>query len=328
MSSVLKLPNNLTSFISITGTVIIIWVYASFAQGALIPKFNNPIFSQLAQLLTLWNLNSTIAFALVLTNAMVLSSLLSRYNLFNVNSYIAGIVYALALSCHPAYIGFHPALIVNIFILLILDKIFSSYRQPNVLLNYYEAGLLVGVSALMYLPCVVLMPFVFAANAIVRPIEWREWITQALGIITPFYILAAGFYFFMGWEALAQLSLGFFLPLYSHSNIQPFPYPLWICLGIMLIWGIQPIINELQSRAVRGKKLYSIMGWLGVFCIVSMLIFDPAYTYSIPLILIPLSVYIAIVIKREDRLWVKGVIFFSIICVIVYSHIVTLHGSF
>ena len=328
MSAVIKLPNKITSFLLIPGITIIFWAYPLFVNAPLNPSFTASFISNLANLLTQWHLDIVIAFFLVLINAILLNSLLSKHNLFNAYSYIAGIIYALILSCHPVYLVFHPALILNILILLILNKIFSSYRKNEALLNCYEAGLFAGLATIIYMPGIALIPFVLAANAIIRPFNWKEWVTQILGMATPFYVAAMGLFCWMGWEVFAQIGETISLPLYTNPIIHPFPYLSVICLVIIVLWGIKPIIHELQSRAVRGKKLYSILGWLGAFFTLSIVVFDPSYTYSLPLISIPISVSIAVVLKRENRAWIKGAIFFCIICAIVYSHIVTLQQQF
>jgi len=328
MSAVIKLPNKITSFLLIPGITIVLWTYPLIVNAPQNPSFTAAFFSNFTNLIAQWHLDIVIAYFLVLLNAMLLNSLISKHHLFNANSYIAGMIYALILSCHPMYMVFHPALILNILVLLILNKIFSSYRKNDALLNCYEAGLFAGLATIIYIPGIVLIPFVLAANAIVRPFNWKEWAAQALGMATPFYIAAMGLYGWMGWEVFAQIGETLSLPFYTPPIIHPFPYLSVICLVIIILWGLKPITHELQSRAVRGKKLYSILGWLGVFFTLSIFAFDPFYTYSLPLISIPISVSIAVVLKREKRAWVKGVIFFLIICAIVYSHIVTLQQQF
>ena len=324
MGFTIYLPNKITSLVFVPGITFLLWAYPLLVSQPIEPNFYNPTFALLSGFLSSWSLDIITGFILALINAMLLSSLLAKHNLFNEETNASGIIYAVLLSSHPSLLLFHPVLIVNILTLLILNRIFISYRKKEAYLECFESGLCSGFAALIYFPAIVLIPFVWIANSIIRPFNWKEYITQGIGIVTPFYLLVATLYCFTGFDTLNEILHGLLPPLYEYFSIKPAPYPMLIFLALMLVWGIMPIIKELKSRAVRGKKLYTVLGWLGFLGLLSTFLLDPINVYSAPMLAIPLSIYLSNAVKNESRQWLRGTIIFLILCIVVYTHIVTL----
>jgi hypothetical protein len=304
--------------------LLLLWVYPLIKTQPFETSFYNPLFSRLEMLLALLHLETLIALVLVIVQSMLLSSLVSKHHLLNAGANTVGYLYALLLSCHPNLLVLHPALLINILILLTIDRIFISYRKKEVFLEVYEQGLYSSLAALIYLPGIVLLPFIWVANAIIRPFSWKEYAIQGLGLITPFYIGAATLYCFGGIEPFRTELSDFFLPLYTLNSGHPTPYPLLIVFGLGILLGISPIINEIRSRAIRGKKMFYAISWLVLFCLLSIILLDPDGQYTIPILFIPLSIYLANASNHENRKWIKVIIFFLTLCVVVYTHIVTL----
>lgn len=89
-------------------------------------------------------------------------------------------------------------------VILALDRTLSIANTGRAMGALFDAGVLLGIAALFYLPYAFLVVVVWASVSVIRPFQWREYIVPLLGCALMFYLTWAAFVLFgkEGWDPL------------------------------------------------------------------------------------------------------------------------------
>ncbi|MFT6851310.1 MAG: hypothetical protein ACJATA_002131, partial [Sphingobacteriales bacterium] len=131
-------------------------------------------------------INLLLALFLLLLQALFFNKITNEYNFYPRTTYIPGLVYGLVLSLFPQYLFLSPFLILNFFVLLVLQKIFSLYKSNTPIQALFDIGFLIGIASLFYFPIVWMLLVTIIAIGYLRPPAWREWISLILGFLLAF----------------------------------------------------------------------------------------------------------------------------------------------
>jgi hypothetical protein len=126
---------------------------------------------------------------IVITQALRLNILLSRFKMFQQVSYLPAFTFVLLTALFPFWDAISSGLIANALIIWILVKLNRLYDQTQPKTVEFNIGLIVGFSILMYEPIAILIPVVVFALAIIRPFRLAEWLVLIMGILLPFYFI-------------------------------------------------------------------------------------------------------------------------------------------
>lgn len=92
----------------------------------------------------------------------------------------------LAISAQPGSVG--PALFGMPFLLWAIRRAWSISNTGNALGPLFDAGLLLGIASMVFMPYAILLVVVWASTSVVRTFQWREYIVPVLGIALVFYL--------------------------------------------------------------------------------------------------------------------------------------------
>ncbi|MBL7950284.1 MAG: hypothetical protein JNM62_01075 [Flavobacteriales bacterium] len=113
----------------------------------------------------------------------------------------------LATAAQPGSVG--PALFGMPFMLWAIRRAWSISNTGKALGPLFDAGLLLGIASLVFMPYVILLAVIWASTSVVRPFQWREYIVPVLGSALVFY-LAWGVLALSGvhdWEPLRTVGM-------------------------------------------------------------------------------------------------------------------------
>lgn len=131
---------------------------------------------------------------LVLVQALRLNYLFTDNRMYSSISYLPAMVYVLLTATFVEFSSFTPALVDNIIVIWLFAKTVKLYNAPNPKTLLFDIGLIIGVSIILYHPSALLILVAFFALMVVRPFIASEWVVLIMGVLFPYYMLAAYLY--------------------------------------------------------------------------------------------------------------------------------------
>lgn len=233
-----------------------------------------------------------LAFALLL--AFLVLRLNAQYVFIRVRTFLAPTLFILLTSGIPELHAMHPVYPAALFLILSIDRIFSSFDKGKIHSNAFEAGFLLAIGALFYLELIFFFPFLWIGFAVVRlKVNWREFVLSTIGFLLPL-AAAAGFYLASGQaEGLIQIvQTNILTPeIFLREGL-----PIQIYVGYLIfltILGSFFLLSQYDEKKISTRKFFKVFFW--IFLISVVLIFAvPAVSQEIMVLsAIPLSYLIA-----------------------------------
>lgn len=128
---------------------------------------------------------------LVLLQAIRFNLALNNAHMFQQSGYTSGMAYILLTGFLPEWSHISAALLANTFIIWIFIKLIRLYNNPAPKTLLFNVGLISGCTILSYHPTITLVLVIFFALLIVRPFRAAEWMVLLIGLVFPYYVVAA-----------------------------------------------------------------------------------------------------------------------------------------
>ena len=297
--------NNASALLFLPLIAIAIWVFG-FIHPIILPiNHSMPLYELMAGIFVSipW-LSTLIGLILVIGEAFLLNFIVNENEVLEKQNYLPALFYIVFMSNNDAMLTLHPLLFGNLFILLALHKLLSSYRKDNAFSQAFDAGLLVSISTLFYCPFVVFLPLLGVALIIIRPFNWREWIISFLGAAIP-YLFVITFYFWN--DRLDYLFYDkMFYQLIREKPIVDFPMTFYFMLGIgwiVILFSIFKIILGVGIGSQRTKKSIVLLVWALFFSALSILLAPEISTKYFSALAIPSAVFCANYFTHIKKGW-------------------------
>ncbi len=187
-----------TQIALLIGLAIIIWFPAFIKPHPIIISDAN-VFTHFLFSSNLFNiplLGVIIGFSLLLIEAFLLAYTFSKHQLTHSNSFLSGFLFILFLSRTPEHLAFHPALIALLLLILGLQKLldnFKSLHNYNLLLS---ASILFSLASLFIPSVILLYPVMWISIILFQSFNWRSIPITLLGLLTPYFFIAAAYFWF------------------------------------------------------------------------------------------------------------------------------------
>lgn len=124
--------------------------------------------------------------------AVQLALLMNETELVERRNHLPALLFPLVLAMGAPPGGFGPALFGMPLMLWGVRRAWSISNTGPALAPLFDAGLLLGLASLVFVPYALLIVVVWASVSVVRPFQWREYLVPVVGIALAFY-LAWGF---------------------------------------------------------------------------------------------------------------------------------------
>lgn len=187
-----------------------------------------------------------------------------------------------------------PSFFAAFALALALRRIFAAYHKRSVA-PIFDAAFLLGLSCLIYSPNFVLVFFLGFYLLFIRSTTWREWALSIVGLLLPFYLLAA-YTYLTGQFDVGTLSSfrndGAALRIWQ--TLEPWRIAaFFIVLGI-LGYGLSILFPYRYARNnIFMKDHFSMILLLLVLLIVAVLGFETQHNSGFALLVVPLSLLLA-----------------------------------
>lgn len=230
--------------------------------------------------------------AAMLNRLFIKQSMIGEINLF------PGLCYILLTALHPAFISFSSLLLANTTLLIALNYLFDILKKDRQEETRFMVGWWLGVSALIYSPYYILFLFGLISMSILKTLKVKDIFQYMTGYISPFLIswlvhivrtdnLYPGFLDAFRTFGIPQLK--------RISNIADI---ITISIiGLLLVVSILGYGQFIARKNIHAQKKIDSMYAL-IFFSLLMALFPLVISIQFLMVLmIPLSLYLAIVLR-------------------------------
>lgn len=269
-------------------------------------------------------INFLLLFGLISTQAIYFNLLINRHEVHYKNTFLPAFVFALLISSTPDLMQFHPIHLINLILLVIIDRAFTLYKSEFPVSALFDCGFMAGTVALMYFPAIVICLFILAVLFIIRPLSFKELLITLIGIFLPCFFLST--YLFWNHELVSfwKSYIGFFhnihprILIMNNLNILI----LAISIGIILIFSLLKLRMNYRKNIIRTRsyqQLFLILLILGagwIFFVESIEIIHFAF------LIIPLSVFCSYYfVSAKKGKWIYEFALWALIGIIIWNHL-------
>lgn len=277
-----------------------------------------PLYEEMGRrLIDFPRLAAFIALLFVIAEAFLLNHLINTHEVLGRQNYLPALMYIILMGCCYPLLKLHPLLISNLFILISLDKLFSTYRKNTAFSQVFDSGFFLSVASLFYLPSALYFLVIWIALIALRPFIWREWIIALVGFTIPLFF--ASVYYFLtdslnlfGYKISANSTFNLFLPY----NLDKGYYFLTTVIGIIAFLSLLKMLTGLEVNKIKTKRIILV-------CIFFMFIaiFTTKFSYqhtivSFVTVFVPVSVFMANYFFQMKRQWMAETLFIIVLLAI------------
>lgn len=132
--------------------------------------------------------HGAVVLALVAILAIQVTVLMNETELAVRRNHLPGLLVplAVALAISPGAAG--AAFLGTPFVIWAMHRTWSISSGGKALGALFDAGILIGLAALCYMPYAFLLVVVWASVSVIRPFQWREYLVPFLGVVVSFYL--------------------------------------------------------------------------------------------------------------------------------------------
>ncbi len=264
-----------------------------------------------------------IAFILVIAQAFLLNKILIENAIIRKNSFLPAFVYIIIMSQSKELHTIYPALIANLLLIVVFYYLLKIYNETEAYLEILNAGFLVGLASLFYLPSIFFIILLWIGFIIYSIFLWREWVISLIGLLIPYIFLFTYYFWFDRMDDMLSNYLVFFdniSELFFELNIFQIITLSMIALFVLL--AINRIIISLNTKTISIRKKSIIMIWFFLISLISLIFGSRSNIGYLALTFVPCASLIAYYFSDIKKKVVIEVLFVILILLIFSSRFV------
>lgn len=290
--------------------IIVLWVYNGWRSVPVTDGSSLAVWEMIASLfsaLPSW-LNFIFMAALISAQAIYFNLMVNRHEVLYKNSYLPSFVFALLISADPGLMQFHPVHVINLFVLIIFDRMFTVFKNEKANSALFDSAFLTGLSALIYFPALLLFIVLILSLSILRPFNLKEWLIALIGFLLPFFFISV--YMFWNTSLIPFWSdyMAHFPDAAPAMDIAKTPSRMWLAIfiGSLLLISILKLRGNFSKNTIRTRSYQQIIFIYLFLGIISIGITRHIMPIHFAIIALPAALFIAyfyLSAKRRLRLY-------------------------
>lgn len=208
---------------------------------------------------------------------------------------------ALALVAPPGGVG--AAFFAMPFVVWAMHRTWSMTSGGSALGPLFDAGLLLGIAAQVYVPFAFLLVVVWASVSVIRPFQWREYLVPFIGVVVVFY-LAWGILVLQHSTAVSPLRTVIGSTIGLVRAPAGFGWTLALVLAPLLLVAMLRFIEYYGRGVVREQNIRSAFIAFGLtlalLCLLARFITD---RFPVVLVAVPLAMLATFAVVGTRRAW-------------------------
>ncbi len=260
---------------------------------------------------------------LLISQVFYLNHITNKYEVLYQPSHLPALIYIICMGLFPDFLCLHPMLFVNLILLVVLELLFSVYKSDTVLSTVFNAGFLLAIATLFYIPSVALFLLIWISLILLRPYAWRDWVISLIGFSIPFFFISV-YYLYVN-----QLPLfGSHILNFTDSHLLfafVFNQRYYFSLGVifsLLIASIIMLQGNFYKNFIRTRRYQQALGAFLILSSVSFMLATAVSLYHFTIVAIPLSIFIGYYFLATEMKFWREVFFLVLVAVMVYNYII------
>ncbi len=265
-----------------------------------------------------------IPFLLILIQAFFILKVNREFIIIQKQNYLPVLIFILLTGGFIALQRINPVIFANLFVVLMLEQLFASYRRRYILNRLFLAGLFVGIATLFYSISVVYLFIIWIGLFLLRAIDLREWFVPILGIIFPFLFLFVTYYIH-GALSITGLIDTMKANIFNDVTITHYhiSYILFYSVVFLFIlFGSFSVIKRFPGRKIYVRKFFEILWWMFVAPVLMVILMNQVYAEIIYFIAVPTTFLISDYVNSIKNRFIGNFMFLLLFASLVYIWIV------
>ncbi|MCC7302557.1 MAG: hypothetical protein IT233_07945 [Bacteroidia bacterium] len=269
------------SIIALPFIALILWALSIYSPEIPSPESGGPLYRLMHKgLYMLPVVGTLVGLCTLVTGAYLVNRLAIGQEVLNSTTHVTGLCYVSLMSLTPAQTTFHPLMLSCVLVLVILQKLISSYRKETAISDYFDIGFILGLATLIYIPSFVFMPVVWIALILIRPFVWREWVTGLIGFLLSFVLVLSVFYLFDRSDLLQpDIYIPHWMKFPGNLTFGNTEYFTLGTLAVVILLSLSRLYGGVTYSILRARKNLNLLIWSGLFGLASVL-FSPVWNAS------------------------------------------------
>lgn len=248
-----------------------------------------------------------LAALLTLVQALSLNVIANREKLVGKPNHLPGMAHLLICSFFPEWWGLSSAMVANTLLIPVMGSLSGLFNNPKSGGNLFNAGLLIGLAALLHEPALWYILLVFAALFTMGTRRGSDWLVAPFGLFIPFYFLLSWLYLSDRWgEAAGLMPRSGFFPV-PHTSTPLLHHGGLAYMALLFLYGTWQIQSQLFRMLIRSRKVWNIMAFCLFLSVAVPFLFAPGDLASRLLVAPALAVFHGSGYQQTRPAWVPEV---------------------
>jgi len=249
-------------------------------------------------------------FILYLILAFFLAFINSKHQVTEKRDYLPALFFILSSAWIIGIQQISPSLIGALFVFFSFHRFFASYNRTKVISSLFDAGLLIGIASLFYIPYATLFIIIWLGIFLFRFEDWRAWLVSLIGFLTP-WVFAYGLYFYFTGSVMELNEM--ISSSFSYSELVLFPSPnrfvVLLAALLLTLFTSYYIVIKMKSMNIRSKRFFYLLNWALITLFIVYLL-QPAVEKQIIIgIAFPLSFLFTDYFSQVRKKWYVELVF-------------------
>ena len=307
----------------ILAATVVVWVPA-FVWPAGMPTDDvcGPLYRLLSETVgTVPLLAAGVALLLAVLEGYLLNRLLYKKGLVPLNSLMPMLLYILIMGVGVEAAGFTPALLANLWIVLMLNSLMPKDDMLMEQNSIFNSTMWFSMAVISWMPCVYAAVPLIVGLLTYKVYRGREWSVALLGFLAPLIIVATALFLIDRSWMLADYAASFAGGLHIEADTGApaiVQTTLFVLMSLIVIAGA---VGQFNRNTIAQRK--------HGFVVMSMLVYavaTPFYGRLMPLDAQPFAISLAAtgsvyLLERKSRLWAYDVALAFLLLLSLHSYI-------
>jgi len=320
VTGIFRTNNPLNTFLLFIYGILLKFVWLLHPQVPLIEKSNGFLFNDILKVIKPF-LDSfpsgyfIIAYFLLFTQAVHFNQLISGGKLMQKTNYLPAMSYLLITSFFSEWNQLSAPLIVNSILIWIWSKMSNLNNNQHPKSTLYNIGIAIGICSFLYLPSLAFTLLIILSLIITRPARAAEWFINIVGVLTPWYFLAAWLFLDNNLYSFHLTGFGFTYPVYHAIKPELTSYSLIILLTIIGGFFVQSVSSK---QVLQVRKNWQLLLLYLIIALAVPFINSINEVENWLLVLVPVSAFIACGFYYPRIKWIPRILHWTMVGFVIY----------
>lgn len=319
-----RTENPITQFLLLLSVWIwvVIRVFMVNLQSAALPVVE-PLSNILLSYVPIGSLSNQLLYIFMIAfQAVYISFTMQKHSLIERNNWIPSILYLFVISASPENLALSPVIIANLFLILLMERLFESYDSIKGADNVMLAGFYASLCTFFYFPGALFIVSIWIGLIVLRHVDWRYFIVSLIGISIP--LLYLGTWFFIKDQLFTEISdyQLIYQKIFTQVKHSKLDEPIMVVLFI-ISFGISLyyIGSHQQEQLIKIRKRSGIIMVLAITSVIGIFTSYLPITESICFASLLLAISVGVYVSETKNALVSAILFWVLVLFSILSNL-------